>query len=62
MNCVGLPILTVVFCVRLIEKEADYVPEFYCVPHIEISNKIEKEDFATMWVGYGKVIRLNAEE
>lgn len=24
------------FCVRLIENEDDYVPEFYCVPHIEI--------------------------
>lgn len=41
----------------VLENEEQFIKE-----NIEISNKIEKEDFATMWVGYGKVIRLNSEE
>lgn len=32
----ALKFLLKFFGVRLIENEADYVPEFYCVPHIEI--------------------------
>ncbi len=44
-----------------IHKSNEYVlknEETFIKENIEISKKIDKEDFATIWVGYGKVIRL----
>ncbi|MBO7178813.1 MAG: hypothetical protein J6V78_00600 [Clostridia bacterium] len=40
--------------VYVLQNEEELIKE-----GIEISKKIAKDDFATIWVGYGKVIRLN---
>ncbi len=43
-------------------KNNEYVlknEEKFIEENIEISEKIDKDDFATIWVGYGKVIRTN---
>ncbi len=45
-------------------KNSKYVlkdEEIFIKENIEISKTIDKDDFATIWVGYGKVIRKQSE-
>lgn len=45
-------------------KDDEYVlknEEKFIKENIDISNKIDKDDFATIWVGYGKVVRLKQD-
>ncbi len=47
-----------------IHKSNEYVlknEETFIKENIEISKEIAEEDFATIWVGYGKVIRLESQ-